>query len=487
MHANMQFILKIGVDAQLNYKQEFSNQLLEIPLPSIKFEIVTIGPWIDVGSHITLDAEAKGRLLAGAEMGLQNAHALIDFINPSNSQKDGWEPYFKPVFQAEGEIMLSASLGLPVGLKCGVSVAGFSKSIGLIDEPSITGTAQVAASVGLAASGGFAAGFKETNGCTGISTQISWRNKLFVDVAGFTQIPLFDTNDKPLAQDCIALPGLPAEPSTSAAPSSVAPSAVPSATPDASSAPVDGPDPTPSSAATPEPSTTPAEPSAGDSSGDPSESPSRRDISARESSNTTVVDLTGSVASNTTTLTYTTSSLPNDPYNGTNGYEYNLLTVADGSVLFITCGNGGVYMVDPNGPDNPACTSMWATYGGALVADGAQRLMHYYANTMDVVNVSRLRVSDEESVPETGVPVGWAMLDGDDYFLAVDPDGNVFYPIVCAYSDGNPPKVFVAADPDAGVAMLQSPDVEYSITGGAVASCFPFLCYWAHSTAEMII
>ena len=31
----------------------------------------------------------------------------------------------------------------------------------------------------------------------------------------------------------------------------------------------------------------------------------------------------------------------------------------------------------------------------------------------------------------------------------------------------------LAADPDAGVTMLQSLVVEYSITGGAVASCFP--------------
>lgn len=35
------------------------------------------------------DAEAKDRLLAGAEMGLQSAHVPIDFINPTNSKQDG--------------------------------------------------------------------------------------------------------------------------------------------------------------------------------------------------------------------------------------------------------------------------------------------------------------------------------------------------------------------------------------------------------------
>jgi hypothetical protein len=151
-----------------------------------------------------LTANANGRILAGAEMGLSAAHVMIDFINPSNSVKDGWNPYFQPVFQADGDIMLSATLGLPIGLKCGLQIASFSKSIGIIDEPSITGTAQVAASVGLTSAGTFAAGFKSTNGCTGISTQIGWRNKLYVDVLGLTQLNIFDTGDKLLDQMCIA-------------------------------------------------------------------------------------------------------------------------------------------------------------------------------------------------------------------------------------------------------------------------------------------
>lgn len=204
MHADVQFVFKLGIDAQMTYQKEFSNALLRLGLPGLTYGVVTIGPWVEVGSTVTLDAAAHGRLLAGAEMGLQAAHVLVDFINPSNSQKDGWEPYFKPVFEADGEIMLSASLGLPMGLKCGLQIASFSKSVGIIDEPSIKGTAQVAASVGLSTSGTFAAGFKDTNGCTGISTQISWRNKLYVDVLGLTQLNIYDTNDKLLAQNCIA-------------------------------------------------------------------------------------------------------------------------------------------------------------------------------------------------------------------------------------------------------------------------------------------
>lgn len=119
MRADVQFVFKLGIDAQMTYSKEFNNNLLRLGLPGLTYGVVTIGPWVEVGSTVKLDAEAKGRLLAGAEMGLQNAHVVIDFINPSKSSKDGWEPYFKPIFEADGELMLSASLGLPFGLKCG--------------------------------------------------------------------------------------------------------------------------------------------------------------------------------------------------------------------------------------------------------------------------------------------------------------------------------------------------------------------------------
>ncbi|CAM1510845.1 Fc.00g083580.m01.CDS01 [Cosmosporella sp. VM-42] len=98
------------------------------------------------------------------------------------------------VFEAEGQ------LALPMGIKCGIQVAIWEKSAGIIDEPSIKGVAQVAASIGLDDSGGFSAGFSDIDGCTGIATHISWRNKLYIDVFGFDTIGLFDTDDQPLAR-----------------------------------------------------------------------------------------------------------------------------------------------------------------------------------------------------------------------------------------------------------------------------------------------
>lgn len=201
LKADLNIIFKLGVDAKLQYQKDFNNVIFETGLPSLSYGIVIIGPRVSFGTRASFVAAAEGQLLAGAEMGLSNAQVVLDFVSPSKSKTSGWEPYFKPVFEASGQIMLSAELGLPISLKCGVKIAKWDKNVGITEEPSIKATAQVAASVGLQGNG-FAAGFTETNGCTGISTQISWRNRLFYNILD-SEKEIFDTKDKLLKQGCI--------------------------------------------------------------------------------------------------------------------------------------------------------------------------------------------------------------------------------------------------------------------------------------------
>jgi hypothetical protein len=135
-------------------------------------------------------------------MKLIGAKILVDLVNPSRSTHSGWDPSFQPILTAEGELMISASLGLPIGIRCGVQISTFDKSVGIIDEPSIKGVAQVAASIGTSSAEGFQAGFKEVNGCTGISTQITWRNRLYYDLLG-SETNLLDSLDQPIASTCV--------------------------------------------------------------------------------------------------------------------------------------------------------------------------------------------------------------------------------------------------------------------------------------------
>lgn len=56
---------------------------------------------------------------------------------------------------------------------------------------------------------------------------------------------------------------------------------------------------------------------------------------------------------------------------------------------------------------------------------------------------------------------------------AIDPYNNLFFPVVCTYTNSTQgAKIYlVDSDVEAGIAMLKSPDVSYSITNGEVKDC----------------
>ncbi|KAF7540137.1 hypothetical protein G7054_g1538 [Neopestalotiopsis clavispora] len=454
MTADIKIGLKLGVDAKIKASKTFSNDILDFGLPGLAYGAVTIGPRISVGSSVTLAAAAEGKLLAGAEMGITDSLVLIDWVNNANSKTTGWQPYFQPVFQADGELMVSAELGLPVGLKCGVKIATWDKSVGITDTPSIKAVAQIAASIGLSDSG-FSGGLNSSDGCQGISTSISWRNKIDVDIFGLWDKTLFDTNDKTLKQQCIKL-GSSTTSTTSAATAAA---------------------------------TTKA-----------SRMRIRDDSNSTTTSNSTIVDYTDRISGNDT-LSYNVTDVQNSAYNQTDGYEYSLLVDEDVETMVVACSNGNTYLAGINSTGLEYCTELFASYSELLVEDGAGRYLHYYNNTMSKLGVSRLRVADEDDLPAEGVVVVMMpysvsgdeesdaataavkkrdgeeadpdTTDYDDYsYYAVDPEYNFFYPAVCTYTDGSLPRMFLVNDTEAGVAKLKESALIYTVTGGTVDECY---------------
>lgn len=203
LNANMKIALKVGVDAQVKFSQTIQQDLFTVGLPGLSFGIVTVGPFVSVAAKVGLEAAASGKLLVGAEMGLTQATAVLYIFDPSKSTADGWTPYFKPILDAEGEVMLAATAALPVSIKVGLKVASFETAIGLTDEPALSAVAQVAGTIGYSASDGFKAGLKETDGCTGIATSLNWSNKLTLDVLGITNKVLADTGPQPIVKGCL--------------------------------------------------------------------------------------------------------------------------------------------------------------------------------------------------------------------------------------------------------------------------------------------
>ncbi|KAH8897556.1 hypothetical protein GQ53DRAFT_637385 [Thozetella sp. PMI_491] len=431
--ANIDFVFQLGIDAQISYEKNWESTLLRIGLPGLSWgSLVSIGPSVALGTRVTLETQAEGQLLAGAKFGIKEGHTHADFVNPDKSFKNGWDPYFTPVFNASGKIELAATLGLPVSVELGITIAKWTKALRVIDEPSIKATAQVAASIGLQSNNKLKGGFTTIDGCKGIATEISWRNRLWIDVLGLKTLELHDTKDKSLGRNCIKLPG-----------------------------------------ATQRSISAPAFPF---------------ELSPRAFNDTQsddeLVDVTKFVVDNfNDTVTYNVPDIPMYPYIGVNGYRYDLFTVPDKSLYLATCGEGDVYAIDGHiTGDDDTCAGLWAFVNGTVIGDGAHRIIHFYDQALRATGVSRLRVSSEKNMPRDGVLISFqrynSTLAGDEdqsndgLYFGVDSTGQVLYSIACVYNDDTTPKIFLAKDPVEGANILQSSAVQHSITGGVVNKCF---------------
>ncbi|KAI8932265.1 hypothetical protein NX059_010466 [Plenodomus lindquistii] len=535
--ADLKAALKIGVDAQIQLSKEWNKNLFQIGLPGLSFGVITIGPQVRLDSRVTLEASAKGRLLAGAEMSWNRAYAKVDLVNPANSKRENFDPVFTPTFEAEGEIFVGAELGLPIGLHFGISITSWKKTVALINEPMIKGIAKAAARAELS-NGQFTAGFTATEGCVGIHTNLSWRNRLYGDVLDIRKFDIMDTGYKSIKSACIAIGPQSQTPPVgggSTKPTQGDGEQTDSQTPTDNSdqpttpqTPADGPDQpsTPQTSAdndatsnTPQTpandddqaaapqtpanndaqSNTPEAPVDNNAQAAPAgdaAAPEKRTLSSRQSNSTSLTtttnstvpaglrDLTDSVKKATDIVTYTMSDIPTAPYVREDGYEFTKILAGQGEYNVFYCSNGNIYIKKTSQATGLGCDELFVYSNDAVAGDGAGRYMYYHTNTMQAAGVSRLRLGDEESpvkgtsalalVPWNAADIG-ATPDPDieGLFIAADYDTQAVYWLTfCTYKDGQAPKVFVVEDIEKGIAVLESGDVKFSVTGGDVDKCY---------------
>ncbi|KAK4120688.1 hypothetical protein N657DRAFT_636400 [Parathielavia appendiculata] len=439
----------MGMDAQMKYKQEFKSDLFNVGLPGLSYGVVTIGPCIAVGTRVTLEAEAKDKILGGAEMGLQNVHVKIDFINPMHGANDCWDPYFKPMFKVEGELMLAAALGLPIGLKCGLQISTWDKSADSFAghkrreaDPRLHSPAR-----SLGTSGASPASDTPTpsessdsvsSGSSGSGSSACWGSGS--SGSGSSGADSSESSDSSASQSSDSGPSASGSSDSSGGFSE------------------------------------------SDSSSDSASAPSSPPTGSR--SNQSVVDITSKIKASNNPRS---STMPPNPCptvrTMTPTVTSTRLVGPDATMMVVSCSNGNLYPFPINGSDNAACSEMWASHSDILVADGSQRLAHYYNNTMSAPGVSRLRVEDEADIPMGGVVVGFApySYDGshedDSYFyLAVDPHDDVFYPTASRYEEPSLGARYLLGQGSGrrrGGAEERGRAV--SVTGGKVTGCSPLM------------
>lgn len=117
------------------------------------------------------------------------------------------------------------------------------------------------------------------------------------------------------------------------------------------------------------------------------------------------------------------------------------------------------------------------SYNGIVGSDDSERIMHYHPDLMAAFGVSRFRMSTIDSFPKTADIVTLAPLNADDstatpgVYVAADTQNHIYYPVVCNLQ-GQSSKIFLAADPVAGLQTLMREDLRYILTGGIVQNCF---------------
>lgn len=180
----------------------------------------------------------------------------------------------------------------------------------------------------------------------------------------------------------------------------------------------------------------------------------RRDTNST-STNTTAPSVTPSVLS-TVTIADSTGSLLLQP-----GIDGNLfVSVADSTTDISPLTDGVSFMADYT--------------NNIIYGDTSDRLLYYYPAEMSTVAASRLRLGAWGSIPLGAQLIEFAPLTvgRTNMLVAFDTLGNHYWPFMCGL-EGALNKIFLVADATKGAALLESADLQFTITGGIVESCGP--------------
>ncbi|RDW58794.1 hypothetical protein BP6252_13270 [Coleophoma cylindrospora] len=459
----------LGVHAENNVEKEFDTKLYDIPISPFTLGFLTVGPFLSIGTTLTLTAKMNGSALARVDAKIPRGRFTYDFAKGEFSQS-GFKPAFTPQFKADGDVTLSAQFAVPVGLEFGISAFGGGcalcvGSVGIQARPALKAAAALSAQASYDPKAmKLVAGFKPIDKCTGISTTLTVRNDINSVLKGFGLVNktklLHETQDYVLAATCI---GNKVE-------------------------------------------TTTTKPKTGPKRREEIEAPSRPAYIARNifngsttsiansSSNATsndLVDVTQYVVNELTDIGYQGADLPSIPYSLDDdsfpGYFFTKLSVqgSNGSYVLAACNDNNVYVQPSTAenaePDFVNCPTLWAGYDDVILSTPTGGVLHYYNNTMSTANVSRLRVADEADLPGTSVLVSLGPFyytagdnanTGANILAAIDPDDNLFFPVVCTYTNSSSKIYLVTEDISAGISTLKSSDVVYSITNGQVDECY---------------
>ncbi|EMD00364.1 hypothetical protein BAUCODRAFT_28714 [Baudoinia panamericana UAMH 10762] len=145
-------------------------------------------------------------------------------------------------------------------------------------------------------------------------------------------------------------------------------------------------------------------------------------------------------------------------------YNGNLFLAQQGQASNLTLVTGDTQMMVMSPSDQ-----LNIVYG-----DSAGRIMHYYPDTLASLGVSRLRLATWDNLPHGSriVTLAPVVINGTEFLTGVDAQGQQSW-LMCCGIDDQPNRMFLASDWQAAPAILQSPGMQYIVTGGVATDCIP--------------
>jgi hypothetical protein len=201
--------LYLGMEAFVKYEKEWEKELAKIPIGGFDIaDFVEVGPFISVGVEARVGIEASGTLLIGAGVEWDNIDIMLDLLDSGNSHANGLSPQFVHKAEANGELSMEASLGLPIKLGIGVSIFGdfWEADAAVVDTPSVVleGSFEVSAEV----TDDGEIEYDINGGCYGIAWNVHFENTLQAvveaDSIGSWDIDLIEPQEsEPIFEGCI--------------------------------------------------------------------------------------------------------------------------------------------------------------------------------------------------------------------------------------------------------------------------------------------
>ncbi|GAM84710.1 hypothetical protein ANO11243_027110 [Dothideomycetidae sp. 11243] len=117
----------------------------------------------------------------------------------------------------------------------------------------------------------------------------------------------------------------------------------------------------------------------------------------------------------------------------------------------------------------------WTAIDHTVFTDANNNFLIYYPDTVDLYGVSRFRSAAWGSIPLTANLITLSTVtgaNGTSALLAVDTQGDYFFPILCLFDDLSN-KLFLVKNPTTDLQFVADQSLRYVVTGGVVTECDP--------------